>query len=68
MLNSHGHGFNDIFFWSLKQGAATPEAVLDRLTAAYPNMDDAALQEELARLIFLAELVGRVEAAEELAE
>ena len=53
---------------SLKQGAATPEAVLDKLTAAYPNMDDAALQEELARLIFLAELVGRVEAAEELAE
>ena len=53
---------------SLKQGAVTPEAVLDKLTTAYPDMDDAALQDELARLIFLAELVGRVEAAEELAE
>ena len=67
-LNAQGQALTDILIGSLKQGAVTPEAVLDRLTAAYPNMDDAALQEELARLIFLAELVGRVEAAEELAE
>ena len=67
-LNAQGQALTDILIGSLKQGAATPEAVLDRLTTAYPNMDDAALQEELARLIFLAELVGRVEAAEELAE
>ena len=67
-LNVQGQALTDILIGSLKQGAATPEAVLDRLTAAYPDMDDAALQEELARLIFLAELVGRVEAAEELAE
>lgn len=65
-LNAQGQALTDALVGSLKQGAATPEAVLDRLTAAYPDMDDAALQEELARLIFLAELVGRVEAAEEL--
>ena len=67
-LNAQGQALTDILIGSLKQGEATPEAVLDRLTAAYPEMDDSALQEELARLIFLAELVGRVEAAEELAE
>ena len=65
-LNAQGQALTDALVGSLKQGAATPEAVLDRLTAAYPDMDDVALQDELARLIFLAELVGRVEAAEEL--
>nr|DAU16886.1 MAG TPA: Protein of unknown function (DUF935) [Caudoviricetes sp.] len=44
-----------------------PEQLLDSLTAAYPNLDDTALQNELARLIFLSELVGRIEARQELA-
>ena len=32
---------------------------------AYPEMDDTALQNELARLIFMAGLIGRIEAREE---
>ncbi|WP_338198225.1 hypothetical protein [Neisseria elongata] len=32
----------------------------------YPNMDDTALQNELARLIFLSDLVGRIEVVQEL--
>lgn len=46
--------------------AETAENLLDRLTAAYPNMDDTALQNELARLIFLSDLVGRIEVVQEL--
>ena len=51
---------------SLKNGA-TPEAVLQQLAAAYPKLDHTALQDELARLIFLADVVGRLEAQAELA-
>ena len=52
---------------SLKSGA-TPEAVLQQLADSYPDWDDAAMQNELARLIFLADVVGRLEAQAELAE
>lgn len=52
---------------SLKNGA-TPEAVLQQLADSYPDWDDAAMQNELARLIFLADVVGRLEAQAELAE
>ena len=51
---------------SLKNGA-TPEAVLQQLAAAYPKLDHTALQDELARLIFLADVVGRLEVQAELA-
>ena len=52
---------------SLKHGA-TPEAVLHQLANHYPSLDNTALQNELARLIFLAHVVGRLEAQAELAE
>ncbi|WP_228068226.1 MULTISPECIES: DUF935 family protein [unclassified Neisseria] len=45
---------------------ADTDKLIDRLTAAYPDMDDKALQNELARLIFLSGLVGRIEAAQEM--
>ncbi|MFC3873648.1 phage portal protein family protein [Neisseria musculi] len=45
---------------------ADTDNLLDRLTAAYPDMDDKALQNELARLIFLSGLVGKIEAAREM--
>lgn len=51
---------------SLKNGA-TSEAVLQQLAAAYPKLDHTALQDELARLIFLADVVGRLEVQAELA-
>lgn len=51
---------------SLKNGA-TSEAVLKQLAAAYPKLDHTALQDELARLIFLADVVGRLEVQAELA-
>ena len=52
---------------SLKHGA-TPETVLQQLADSYPDWDDTAMQNELARLIFLADVVGRLEAQAELAE
>ena len=52
---------------SLKHGT-TSEAVLQQLAAAYPKLDHPALQDELARLIFLANVVGRLEAQAELEE
>ena len=66
-LNAQGQALTAAFVADLQQGE-TAENLLDRLSAAYPNMDDTALQDELARLIFLSDLVGRVEAAEELAQ
>ena len=66
-LNIQGEALTTALVASLKSGAA-PENVLDRLVGAYPDMDDKALQNELARLLFLSELVGRIEAAEELAK
>ena len=66
-LNAQGQALTAAFVADLQQGE-TAENLLDRLSAAYPNMDDTALQDELARLIFLSDLVGRIEAAEELAQ
>lgn len=48
------------------QNGATPETVLNQLAEHYPKMNDEALQNELARLIFLADLVGRLEVQAEL--
>ena len=66
-LNAQGQALTAQLIAGLQQGAS-PEDLLDRLTTAYPEMDDTALQNELARLIFLSELVGRIEAAQELAQ
>lgn len=41
-----------------------PDALLTRLAELYPALDDAALQERLARLIFVADLWGRLHAGE----
>ena len=57
--------FTNTFVQNLQNGA-TPEIVLHQLAETYPNMDDQALQDELARLIFLADLVGRLEVQAEL--
>ena len=65
-LNAQGHNLTDVLVSRLQQGGS-PETTLEQLIDAYPDMDDTALQNELARLIFMAELVGRIEAAEELA-
>lgn len=62
-----GQDLTEQLIGSLKQGA-TPDKVLDLLAENYPNMDDAAIQDELARLIFLADLVGRIEVQQELSE
>lgn len=64
-LNEQGERLTAVLVSELKQGE-TAENLLDRLTAAYPNMDDTALQNELARLIFLSDLVGRIEVVQEL--
>lgn len=64
-LNQQGQALTRSLINALQSGGA--DTVLDRLINAYPNMDDTALQNELARLIFLAGLVGRIEAAQELA-
>ncbi|MDK4710987.1 DUF935 family protein [Kingella negevensis] len=59
--------FTNTFVQNLQNGA-TPESVLNQLVDSYPNMDDHALQAELARLIFLADLVGRLEVQTELTD
>lgn len=64
-LNAQGRHLTDALVADLQRGE-TADNLLDRLVDAYPNMDDKALQDELARLIFLAGLVGRAEAAGEL--
>lgn len=64
-LNAQGQALTDALVAELQKGETT-DNLLDRLTAAYPDMDDKALQNELARLIFLSGLVGRIEAAEEM--
>lgn len=65
-LNQQAESLTASLVTALKDGVQTETDVLDKLIAAYPNMDDRALQDELARLIFLSELVGRIEAREEL--
>ncbi|MFC3874773.1 DUF935 family protein [Neisseria musculi] len=64
-LNVQGRALTDALVAELKKGE-TADNLLDRLTAAYPDMDDKALQNELARLIFLSGLVGKIEAAQEM--
>jgi hypothetical protein len=64
-LNEQGERLTAVLVSELRQGE-TAENLLDRLSAAYPNMDDTALQNELARLIFLFDLVGRIEVVQEL--
>ena len=64
-LNTQGDLLTAVLVAELSRGE-TAENLLDRLSAAYPNMDDTALQNELARLIFLSDLVGRIEVAQEL--
>ena len=64
-LNEQGERLTAVLVSELRQGE-TAENLLDRLSAAYPNMDDTALQNELARLIFLSDLVGRIEVVQEL--
>lgn len=64
-LNDQGERLTAVLVAELSRGE-TAENLLDRLSAAYPNMDDTALQNELARLIFLSDLVGRIEVAQEL--
>ena len=64
-LAQQGQDLTAQFLGSLKDGA-TPETVLNQLAKSYPKLDDQALQDELARLIFLADLVGRLEVQAEL--
>ncbi|WP_228068249.1 MULTISPECIES: DUF935 family protein [unclassified Neisseria] len=64
-LNAQGRALTDALVAELKKGE-TADNLLDRLAEAFPNMDDADLQNELARLIFLSGLVGRIEAAQEM--
>ncbi|TFV05675.1 DUF935 family protein, partial [Bacillus stratosphericus] len=64
-LNVQGRALTDALVAELKKGE-TADNLLDRLAEAFPNMDDADLQNELARLIFLSGLVGRIEAAQEM--
>lgn len=64
-LNQQSQDLTAAFVKDLQRGE-TADNMLDRLAENFPNMDDTALQNELARLIFLAGLVGRVEAAQEM--
>lgn len=64
-LNAQSERLTAVLVAELSRGE-TAENLLDRLSAAYPNMDDTALQNELARLIFLSDLVGRIEVVQEL--
>ena len=66
-LNTHAPDLTRELVGSLKNGV-TPEAVLQQLANAYPKLDHTAMQNELARLIFLADVVGRLEAQAELGE
>ncbi|MFC3875138.1 DUF935 family protein, partial [Neisseria musculi] len=56
-LNEQGRALTDALVVELKKGE-TADNLLDRLAEASPNMDDADLQNELARVLFLSELVG----------
>jgi len=42
-------------------------ALLEKLSAQWPALDEAALQERLTRLLFVAETLGRLEADGDLA-
>lgn len=64
-LNDQAEALTAPLVKALQKGT-DPNQVLDVLIGAYPHMDTQALQDELARLIFLSGLVGRIEAREEL--
>ena len=64
-LNQQGHDLTALLVQDLQRGE-TEDNILDRLAEQFPNMDDTALQNELARVIFLSGLVGRIEAAQEM--
>ncbi|MFC3873344.1 phage portal protein family protein [Neisseria musculi] len=65
-LNAQGQALTAALVNEIQKGE-TQDNILDRLAEAFPNMDDADLQNELARVLFLSELVGRIEASGELA-
>lgn len=65
-LNAQGQALTAALVAEIQKGE-TEDNILDRLAEAFPNMDDADLQNELARVIFLSDLVGRIEARGELA-
>lgn len=65
-LNAQGQALTAALVAELQKGE-TADNLLDRLAEAFPNMDDAELQNELARVIFLSDLIGRLEAQGELA-
>lgn len=64
-LNQQGRDLTALLVQDLQRGE-TEDNILDRLAEQFPNMDDTALQNELARVIFLSGLVGRIEAAQEM--
>lgn len=48
------------------RGGADDTALLERLTEQWPAADEAELQERLTRVLFISEILGRLEASEEL--
>ncbi|ATD64847.1 DUF935 domain-containing protein [Neisseria weixii] len=64
-LNAQSQALTAVLAAEIQKGE-TEDNILDRLAEAFPNMDDADLQNELARVIFLSDLVGRIEARGEL--
>ena len=47
----------------LAKASADPEALLADMASLYPDMDDAALNSQLARCIFVADVWGRLDDA-----
>ena len=66
MLNAQGQALTAVLAAAIKDGASE-DSILDVLVDTYPDMDENALQDELERLFFLADLIGRLEVQEELA-
>ena len=66
VLNAQGQALTAVLATAIKDGAAE-DSILDVLVDTYPDMDENALQDELERLFFLADLIGRLEVQEELA-
>lgn len=64
-LNTQGQALTAVLVAEIQKGE-TEDNILDRLAEAFPNMDDTDLQNELARVIFLSDLVGRIEVRGEL--
>ncbi|HHK6008338.1 TPA: DUF935 family protein [Neisseria subflava] len=65
-LNTQGQALTTALVAEIQKGE-TENNILDRLAEAFPNIDDSELQDELARVIFLSDLVGRIEVRGELA-